>query len=138
VVGRHTARVTKVGVTASRGQLSGCEVRGETNKHSSQNLYLHYLQRDHLVEAKSSGDGVRDLGDVLGGEVDKGVFVLTSVGPGTPLPLGGVEGERERIGVQRGCGGITGSGGNREGLDRSLGERTGREQGMSGITWFAH
>jgi hypothetical protein len=92
------------------------------------------------VEAKSSGDGVRDLGDVLGGEVDKGVFVLTSVGPGTPLPLGGVERERERerIGVQRGCGGVTGSGGNREGLVRSQGELTGREQGMSEVTWFAH
>jgi hypothetical protein len=94
------------------------------------------------VEAKSSGDGVRDLGDIFDGEVDKGVFVLTSVGPEIPLPLGGVERERERererIGVQRSCGGVTGSGKNRVGLVRSLGERTDREQGMSGITWFAH
>jgi hypothetical protein len=45
-------------------------------------------------------------GNVRGGEVDKGAFVLRSVGPGTPLPLGGVERERERerIEVQRGCG----------------------------------
>jgi hypothetical protein len=40
--------------------------------------------------------------------------------------------------VQRGCGGVTGSGGNREGLVRSQGELTGREQGMSEVTWFAH
>jgi hypothetical protein len=71
-------------VTASRGQLSGRGVRGgETNKQSSQNFYLHYVQGDHLVKARSSGDGARDLGDVLGGKGDKGMFVLTSVGPGT-------------------------------------------------------
>jgi hypothetical protein len=42
-------------------------------------------------------------GNVRGGEVDKGAFVLRSVGPGTPLPLGGVERERER--ANRGAGG---------------------------------
>jgi hypothetical protein len=67
----------------SRGQLSGRGVRGETNKQSSQNLYLHFVQGDQLVKARSSGDGARDLGDVLGGKEDKGVFVLTPVGPGT-------------------------------------------------------
>jgi hypothetical protein len=61
------------------------------------------------------------------------------------LPLGGVERAGERIGVQRGCGGVTGSGGGdwgrpgsltrgangpetedeRDDLVRSLGERTG-------------
>jgi hypothetical protein len=111
------------------------------------------------VEAKSSGDGVRDLGDVLGGEVDKGVFVLTSVGPGiSSWQRRKSERAGERIGVQRGCGGVTGSGGwnwgrpgsltrgangpetgdERDDLVRSLGERTGRKQGMSGMSWFAH
>jgi hypothetical protein len=59
------------------------------------------------VEAKSSGDGVRDLGDVFDGEVDKGVFVLTSVGPETSLPLGGVEREKERESGS-GCNGVAG------------------------------
>jgi hypothetical protein len=125
-------------VAASRGQLSECGVKGKANKQSSQNLYLHDVQGDHLVEAKSSGDGVRDLGDVLGGEGDKGVFVLTSVGPGTSSWRRS-DRAGERIGVQRGCGGVTGSGGGiGGGLVRSLGERTGRRQGMSGMTWFAH
>jgi hypothetical protein len=105
-------------VTASRGQLSGCGVREETNKQSSQNLYLHYVQGDHLVEAKSSGDGVRDLGDVLGGEGDKGVFVLTSVGPGTSSWRRSERAGRGVTGL-RGCNGIRGG--------RRLGE-----------AWFAH
>jgi hypothetical protein len=82
-------------VTASRGQLSGCGVKGETNKQSSQNLYLHYVQGDHLVKAKSSGDGVRDLGDVLGGKGDKGCSYFRR--SALELPLGGVA--RERVGV---------------------------------------
>jgi hypothetical protein len=31
-----------------------------------------------------------------------------------------------------------GTGDERDDLVRSLGERTGRKQGMSGMTWFAH
>jgi hypothetical protein len=92
---------------------------------------------DHLVKARSSGDGTRDLGggDVLGGKEDKGVFVLTSVGPGTSSWR---RSERTVRGVPelRGCDGIRGGIGG--GLVRSLGERTGRRQGMSGMTWFAH
>jgi hypothetical protein len=103
---------------------------------------------DHLVKARSSVDGARDLGDVLGGKEDKGLFVLTSVGPGTSSWR-----RSERTGR-----GVTGSGGGgwgrsgsltrgangpetrdeRDDLVRSLGERTGRKQGMSGMTWFAH
>jgi hypothetical protein len=56
------------------------------------------------VKARSSGDGARDLGDVLGGKRDKGVFVVTSVGPGTSSWR-----RSERTG--RGYGGVTGSGG---------------------------
>jgi hypothetical protein len=94
-------------MTASRGQLSGRGVRGETNKQSSQNLYLHYVQGDHLVKAKSSEDGVRDLGDVLGGKGDMGMFVLTSVDPGT---FSWRRSERAGRGVTglRGCNGIRG------------------------------
>ncbi|KAH0815119.1 hypothetical protein GEV33_007672 [Tenebrio molitor] len=53
------------------------------------------------------GDGVRDLGDVLGGKGDKGVFVLTSVGPGTSSWR---RSERTGRGVTglRGCDGIGG------------------------------
>jgi hypothetical protein len=83
--------------------------------------------------ARSSGDGARDLGgDVLGGKEDKGVFVLTSVGPGISSWR---RSERTGRGVTelRGCDGI--GGGDWGGLVRSLGERTGRRQGM---TWFAH
>jgi hypothetical protein len=40
------------GVTASRGQLSGRGVRGEANKQSSQNLYLHYVQGGPLGEGE--------------------------------------------------------------------------------------
>jgi hypothetical protein len=91
------------------------------------------------VKARSSGDGARDLGggDVLGGKEDKGVFVLTSVGPGTSSWR---RSERTGRGVTelRGCDGIRGGGGVGGGLVRSLGERTGRRQGMSGMTWFAH
>jgi hypothetical protein len=112
----------------SRGQLSGRGVRGETNKQSSQNLYLHYVQGDQLVKARSSGDGARDLGDVLGGKGDKRVFVLTSVGPGASSWR---RSERTGRGVTelRGCDGIRG-GGIGGGLVRSLGERTGRRQGI--------
>jgi hypothetical protein len=102
--------------------------------------------------ARSSGDGARDLGgDVLGGKEDKGVFVLTSVGPGISSWR---RSERTGRGVTelRGCDGIGGGGLGRPGsltrgangpetrddLVRSLGERTGRKQGMSGMTWFAH
>ncbi|KAH0817123.1 hypothetical protein GEV33_005668 [Tenebrio molitor] len=139
VVGRHTA-----GVALRSDGVQGSAVR---------------VRGDHLVEAKSSGDGVRDLGDVLGGEVDKGVFVLTSVGPGiSSWQRRKSERAGERIGVQRGCGGVTGSGGwnwgrpgsltrgangpetgdERDDLVRSLGERTGRKQGMSGMSWGAN
>jgi hypothetical protein len=106
------------------------------------------------VEAKSSGDGVRDLGDVLGGEVDKGVFVLTSVGPGTSSWGRSERADRGATGLQR-CNGIQGgnwgrpglltreangpeTGDERDDLVRSLGERTGRKQGIRGMTWFAH
>jgi hypothetical protein len=146
----------------SRGQRSGRGVRGETNKQSSQNLYLHYVQGDQLVKARSSGDGARDLGDVLGGKGDKRVFVLTSVGPGASSwrrTSSWRHSERTGRGVTelRGCDGIGGGGGDwgrpgsltrgangpetrdkRDDLVRSLGERTGRKQGMSGMTWFAH
>jgi hypothetical protein len=73
---------------------------------------------DHLVKARSSVDGARDLGDVLGGKEDKGLFVLTSVGPGTSSWR---RSERTGRGVTelRGCDGIRGGGG--------LGE-----------VWFAH
>jgi hypothetical protein len=96
---------------------------------------------DHLVKARSSGDGARDLGDVLGGKEDKGLFVLTSVGPGTSSwrrASSWRRSERTGRGVTglRGCDGIRGGIGG--GLVRSLGERTGRKQGMSGMTWFAH
>jgi hypothetical protein len=84
------------------------------------------------VKARSSGDGARDLGDVLGGKEDKGVFVLTSVGPGTSSWRRSEKTGRGVTGL-RGCDGIRGGG-----LVRSLGERTGRRQGMSGMTWFAH
>jgi hypothetical protein len=105
------------------------------------------------VKARSSGDGARDLGDVLGGKEDKGVFELTSVGPGTSSWR---RSERTGRGVTelRGCDGIRGGWGRpgsltrgangpetrneRDDLVRSLGERTGRKQGMSGMTWFAH
>jgi hypothetical protein len=115
---------------------------------------------DHLVKARSSGDGARDLGDVLGGKEDKRVFVLTSVGPGTSSwrrASSWRRGERTGRGVTglRGCDGIRGGDWGRPGsltrgangpgtrderddLVRSLGERTGRKQGMSGMTWFAH
>jgi hypothetical protein len=116
---------------------------------------------DHLVKARSSGDGARDLGDVLGGKEDKRVFVLTSVGPGTSSwrrASSWRRGERTGRGVTglRGCDGIRGGGDwgrpgsltrgangpeirdERDDLVRSLGERTGRKQGMSGMTWFAH
>jgi hypothetical protein len=68
------------------------------------------------VKAKSSGDSARDLGNVLGGKGDKGVFVLTSVGPGTSSRR---RSERAGRGVTgfRGCNGIRGG----------LGE-----------AWFAH
>jgi hypothetical protein len=96
---------------------------------------------DHLVKARSSGDGARDLGDVLGGKEDKGLFVLTSVGPGTSSwrrDSSWRRSERTGRGVTGlwGCDGIRGGIGG--GLVRSLGERTGRRQGMSGMTWFAH
>jgi hypothetical protein len=104
------------------------------------------------VKAKSSGDGVRDLGDVLGGKGDMGMFVLTSVDPGT---FSWRRSERAGRGVTglRGCNGIRGGLGwpgsltrgangpdtrdERDDPVRSLGERTGRKQGMSGMTWFA-
>jgi hypothetical protein len=94
------------------------------------------------VKARSSGDGARDLGDVLGGKEDKGVFVRTSVGPGTSSwrrASSWRRSERTGRGVT-GLRGVTGSGGGGigGGLVRSLGERTGRRQGMSGMTWFAH
>jgi hypothetical protein len=68
---------------------------------------------DHLVKARSSGDGARDLGDVLGGKGDKGVFVLTSVGPGTSSrrrTSSWWRSERTGRGVMelRGCDGIGG------------------------------
>jgi hypothetical protein len=117
VVGRHTAGVA---LRSDGVQGSAVRARGkggkQTNSRRKTFIYTMY-KGDHLVKARSSGDGARDLGDVLGGKGDKGVFVLTSVGPETSLPLGGVERERkrererERIGVQRGCGGVTGFGG---------------------------
>jgi hypothetical protein len=149
VVGRHTA-----GVALRSDGVQGSAVRARDkggNKQSSQNLYLHYVQGDHLVKARSSGDGARDLGDVLGGKGDKGVFVLTSVGPGTSSwrrserAGRGVTGLRRCNGIRGGDWGRPGSltrgtngpetGDERDGLVRSLGERTGR---MSGMTWFAH
>jgi hypothetical protein len=102
------------------------------------------------VKARSSGDGARDLGDVLGGKEDKRVFVLTSVGPGTSSWR---RSERTGRGVTglRGCDGIRGELGGPgsltrgangpetgDDLVRSLGERTGRKHRMSGMTWFAH
>jgi hypothetical protein len=100
------------------------------------------------VKAKSSGDGVRDLGDVLGGKGDKGVFVLTSVGPGTSSWRRSERAGRGVTGLRGWDWGRPGSltrGANgpatrdeRDDLVRSLGERTGWKQGMSGITWFAH
>jgi hypothetical protein len=109
VVGRHTARVA---LRSDGVQWSAVRVRGKGgNKQTVVAKPLFTLcTRGHLVEAKSSGDGVRDLGDVLGGEGDKGVFVLTSVGPETSS-WRRRERARERIGVQLGCGGVTGSGG---------------------------
>jgi hypothetical protein len=73
VVGRHTAGVAlrSDGVQGSAGRVRG---KGETNSRRKTFVYTMYN-----VEAKSSGDGVRDLGDVLGGEVDKG-GVRTYVG----------------------------------------------------------
>jgi hypothetical protein len=86
------------------------------------------------VKARSSGDGARDLGDVLGGKEDKGVFVLTLVGPGTWRRASSWRrSERTGRGVTelRGCDGIRGSCGRPGSLTRG----TGRKQGM---TWFAH
>jgi hypothetical protein len=94
----------------------------QTNSRRKTFIYTMY-NGDHLVKARSSGDGARDLGgggggDVLGGKEDKGVFVLTSVGPGTSSWR---RSERTGRGVTelRGCDGIRGGGG--------LGE-----------AWFAH
>jgi hypothetical protein len=148
VVGRHTAGVA---LRSDGVQGSAVRVRGKgRNKQTVVAKPLFTLCTRGPPRGGEIGDGVRDLGDVLGGEGDKGVFVLTSVGPGTSS-----WGRSERAG--RGCGGATGSGGDwgrpgsltrganepetrdeREDLVRSLGERTGRKQGMSGMTWFAH
>jgi hypothetical protein len=100
------------------------------------------------VKARSSGDGARDVGDVLGGKGDKGVFVLTSVGPGTSSWQRSEKTGRGVTGL-RGCDGIRGGGdwgrpgsltrganGPETGDDlvRSLGEPTGRKSGVvSGV-----
>jgi hypothetical protein len=101
VVGRHTAGVA---LRSDGVQGSAVRARGkggkQTNSRRKTFIYTMY-KGDHLVQARSSGDGARDLGDVLGGKEDKGMFVLTSVGPGTS------SGRRsERPGR-----GVTGSGG---------------------------
>jgi hypothetical protein len=141
VVGRHTAGVAlrSDGVQGSAVRARGKGANKQTNSRRKTFIYTMY-KGDHLVKARSSGDGARDLGDVLGGKEDKRVFVLTSVGPGTSSwrrASSWRRSERTGRGVTglRGCDGIRGIGG---GLVRSLGERTGRRQGMSGMTWFAH
>jgi hypothetical protein len=115
VVGRHTAGVA---LRSDGVQGSAVRVRGKGgNKQTVVAKPLFTLcTRGHLVEAKSSGDGVRDLGDVLGGKGDKGCSYFRR--SALELPLGGVA--RERVGVStglRGCNGIRGG----------LGE-----------AWFAH
>jgi hypothetical protein len=119
----------------SRGRLSGRGVRGankQTNSRRKPFIYTMY-KGDHLVKARSSGDGARDLGDVLGGKEDKRVFVLTSVGPGTSSwrrASSWRRGERTGRGVTglRGCDGIRG-GGDWGGLVRSLGSERAGDKG---------
>jgi hypothetical protein len=71
------------------------------------------------VKARSSGDGARDLGDVLGGKEDKGVFVLTSGTSSWRRASSWRRSERTGRGVTelRGCDGI---------------------RGRLGEAWFAH
>jgi hypothetical protein len=74
----------------------------------------------NLVEAKSSGNGVRDLGDVLGGGWRRVWLGLTfaPAGPGTPLASPGRGGGAREY---------------RAGLVPSRWEGTGWRQGRSGI-----
>jgi hypothetical protein len=117
VVGRHTA-----GVALRSDGVQGSAVRAWGKGGNKQTVVAKPLftlcTRGPPGGGEILGDGVRDLGDVLGGEGDKGVFVLTSVGPGTSSWRRSERAGRGVTGL-RGCNGIRGG--------RRLGE-----------AWFAH
>jgi hypothetical protein len=120
VVGRHTAGLA---LRSDGVQGSAVRVRGKGGKqtNSGRKTFIYTIYKGTTWwKRKPSGMVSVTWGmssawaNVRGGEVDKGPFVLT-VGPGTPNGLD-----------------------ERDDLVRSLGERTGRKQGMSGMTWFTH
>jgi hypothetical protein len=114
VVGHHTAGVA---LRSDGVQGSAVRVRGKgRNKQTVVAKPLFTLCTRGPPGGGEIGDGVPDLGDVLGGEGDKGVFVLTSVGPGTSSWRRSERAGRGVTGL-RGCNGIRGG----------LGE-----------AWFAH